>query len=90
MVWEVEFTDIADKQLSKLDKPIKTRIINWLDERLNGCENPKLWGVPLVGELSGLWRYRIGDYRVICEIRNSELVVLVIELGHRRDVYKPR
>lgn len=88
MFWQIEFTDIADKQLSKLDKPIKKRIINWLDERLTSCENPKLWGDSLVGDLSGMWRYRIGDYRVICEINNSKLTVLIVELGHRRDIYK--
>jgi mRNA interferase RelE/StbE len=88
MAWKIEFTDIADKQLSKLDRPVKNRIINWLDERLTNCDNPKLWGDALVGELSGMWRYRIGDYRVICELRDNELVVLVIELGHRREIYK--
>ena len=88
MVWKIEFTDVVDKQLSKLDKPTKSRILSWLDERLTNCDNPRLWGDALVGEFSGLWRYRIGSYRVICELRNNELMVLVIEIGHRKEVYR--
>jgi mRNA interferase RelE/StbE len=88
MAWKIKFTDIADKQLSKLDKQVKKRIINWLDERLTSCHNPKLWGDALVGEFTGLWRYRVGDYRIICQLQNNELVILVIELGHRSDIYK--
>jgi len=88
MVWKIEFTDVVDKQLSKLDKPTKSRILSWLDERLTNCDNPRLWGDALVGEFSGLWRYRIGNYRVICELKNNELIVLVIEIGHRKEVYR--
>lgn len=88
MAWQIKFTDIADKQLSKLDKPTKIRIMSWLDERLTNCDNPRLWGDTLVGDLSGLWKYRVGNYRVICELRNDELVVLVIEVGHRKEIYK--
>jgi len=88
MVWKIEFTDVVDKQLSKLDKPTKSRILSWLDERLTNCDNPRLWGDALVGEFSGFLRYRIGNYRVICELKNNELIVLVIEIGHRKEVYR--
>lgn len=88
LVYRVEFSKTAKKQLAKLDKPVAKRIIEWLRERVDGCDNPKLWGASLVGEFSGLWKYRVGTFRLICEIRDGELIVLVIELGHRGEIYK--
>ena len=64
------------------------RIVNWIDDRLINCSNPRLWGGALVGELSGLWKYRIGNFRLICEIQDAKLTVLVVELGHRKEVYE--
>ena len=85
MAWRVEVSDYAEKQLRKLDKPIQKRLLDWFEDRLEGCKNPRHFGEPLRGEMAGLWRYRIGDYRVICEIQDQQLVVLALAVGHRRE-----
>jgi len=90
LAWTVEVSDYAEKQLRKLDKPIQKRLLDWLEDRIEGCKNPRHFGEPLRGELAGLWRYRIGDYRVICEIQDQELVVLALAVGHRREIYLRR
>lgn len=87
MAWTIEVSDIAEKQLCKLDRPIQKRLIDWLDDRINGCKNPRHFGEPLRGGMAGLWRYRVGDYRIICEIQDQRLVVLALAIGHRREVY---
>ncbi len=87
MAWTIEVSDIAEKQLKKLDRPIQKRLIDWLDDRINGCKNPRHFGEPLRGDLSGLWRYRVGNYRIICQIEEEQLVVLALSIGHRREVY---
>lgn len=86
--YKIGYSQDARKQFTKLDKQISKRIFKWLEDRVVGCDNPRLWGEALVGEFTGLWKYRIGDFRLICEIKDHELVVLVIELGHRKEVYK--
>ena len=63
-------------------------IINWIAKNLEGCENPRMKGKGLTADRSGEWRYRIGSYRMICDIRDSELVILALSIGHRKDVYK--
>lgn len=88
MVWKIEFSDIADKQLSKLNQTIRHRIINWLDERLSDCENPRLWGKALTGSHDKKWRYRVGDYRILCIINDNIVTVEVVSIGHRKEVYK--
>ena len=88
MVWRVEIADHAERQLRKLDPQVCRRILDWLDERIEGCKNPRHFGESLKGGHAGLWRYRVGDYRVICEIRDAHLVVLAIAVGHRREVYR--
>ena len=90
MAWTVEVSNYAEKQLRKLDKPIQKRLLDWLDDRIEGCKNPRHFGEPLRGEMAGLWRYRIGDYRVLCEIQDQQLVVLALAVGHRREIYLRR
>ena len=90
MAWRVEVSDYAEKQLRKLDKPIQKRLLDWLEDRIEGCKNPRHFGEPLRGEMAGLWRYRIGDYRVVCEIQDQQLVVLALTVGHRREIYLSR
>ena len=90
MAWTVEVSNYAEKQLRKLDKPIQKRLLDWLDDRIEGCKNPRHFGEPLRGEMAGLWRDRIGDYRVICEIQDQQLVVLALAVGHRRKIYLRR
>ena len=88
MKYKILFTDKAKKQLKKLDKYTAALIIGWLEKNIEGGENPRLHGKGLVGDKSGEWRYRIGEYRIICEIQEKEIVVLVLEIGHRREIYK--
>jgi mRNA interferase RelE/StbE len=85
--YRIVFTDSAKKQLKKLDKYTAALIIGWLDKNIEGCENPRQHGKGLVENKSGQWRYRIGDFRVICEIKDEEIIVLVLEIGHRREIY---
>lgn len=87
MKYKLAFTENAKKQLKKLDKHISSLIIGWLEKNIENCENPRIHGKGLIENKSGQWRYRIGDYRVICEILDNEIIVLVLEVGHRRDVY---
>lgn len=87
-MWRLVFSKHADKQLSKLDAGVRKIIVAWLLKNLDGCENPRAFGKALKGDLSDAWRYRIGDYRVLCEIRDDELLVLALDIGHRREVYR--
>ena len=87
MVYKLEFTEIADKQLRKLDRQIAIRIESWLELRINGCSNPRLWGIPLSGDKSEMWRYRVGEYRILCEIKDHILIVKAVRIAHRRQVY---
>ena len=87
MRYKVIFTERAKKQLKNLDKHIAALIIGWLEKNIQNCENPRLHGKGLLENKSGQWRYRIGDYRVICEIQDKEIIVLVLEVGHRREIY---
>jgi len=86
--WKVNISDVAERQIRKLDRPVQRRILNWLDDRIEGCKNPRHFGEPLKGDHAGFWRYRVGDYRILCDIRDEEVVVLVITVGHRRQVYQ--
>lgn len=88
MAWTIDYSNTAREQLRKLDKPVARRIVNYMDERIATLENPRNAGKPLVGVLGGLWRYRIGDCRVICDIQDGALRVLVVRLGNRREVYR--
>jgi mRNA interferase RelE/StbE len=87
-VWTVEFDDRARRELRKLDSKIQKKILRYLRERLAGSEDPRRFGKPLRRNLAGLWRYRIEDYRLICRFEDDRVVVLVLEIGHRSDVYE--
>ena len=89
-MWLLVFSKKADKQLAKMDVGVRRIIVAWLLKNIDGCDNPRIHGKGLTGNLSGAWRYRVGDYRILCEIREQELVVLALEIGHRREVYKQR
>jgi mRNA interferase RelE/StbE len=88
LAWKVEIAPFAQKQLGKLDKPVARRILGWLDDRIEGCKDPRHFGEPLKGDLAGLWRYRVGDFRIVCEIQDDRLVVLALSVGHRREIYR--
>jgi mRNA interferase RelE/StbE len=88
LVWRIELSATAEKQLSKIGKADAKRIVAFLRERIAAGE-PRQMGKALHGaKFKGLWRYRVGDYRVICQLQDSRLVVLVVEIGHRREVYR--
>jgi mRNA interferase RelE/StbE len=86
--WRIEITRTAEKQIAKLDRDAQKSIQSFLRERLVPAEDPRRWGKPLHGEKRGLWRYRVGDYRLICDIQDEKITVLVLEVGHRKDVYR--
>ena len=84
----IDYTDTAKEQLRKLDKPVARRIVDFMDERIAEADNPRQTGKALTGSLGGLWRYRVGDMRVICQIEDQVLRVLVLRLGKRSEIYR--
>lgn len=90
MSYHLEFTEKAMKQIKKLDRATAALIVGWLEKNIQGCDNPRLFGKPLVANRNGQWRYRIGTYRVITEIQDDKLLVLVISAGHRKDIYNKK
>lgn len=88
MVWLIDLTETARKSLQKLDKPQARRITDFLRERVTDADNPRSQGRALTGPLGGLWRYRVGDCRIICDIQDGALRVLVVEVGNRKEVYR--
>lgn len=86
-MWRLVFSKRADKQLSKMEPGVRRVIVAWLLKNIDGCIDPRAHGKGLTANRSGKWRYRVGDYRVLCEVRDDELIVLAIEIGHRRDIY---
>ena len=88
MKYNVVFTEGAKKQLKKLDRHIASLIIGWIEKNLQNCQNPRIHGKGLTSNRSGQWRYRIGDYRLICEIQDENIIILVLEIGHRKNIYE--
>ena len=88
MKYKVEFTDRALKDLKKLDRHTAALILGWVRKNLEGCENPRLHGKGLTANRSGEWRYRIGDYRLLATISDNTITILVLNIGHRREIYK--
>ncbi len=87
MTWRVRFSETALRQLKKLGKQPQRDILKYLKKRIETGEDPQRYGDPLRRSLSGLWKYRVGDYRLICAVQQEEIVVLVVSVGHRRNVY---
>ncbi len=88
MPWKIVLTETVEKQMDALDPVVRRRVLSFLQERLEKLPDPRLIGEPLTGPRKGHWRYRLGDYRLICKIVHGEFIVLVLEIGHRREVYK--
>jgi mRNA interferase RelE/StbE len=89
MAWKIEFSVEADRELSKLDPQHAKRILKFLRDRVASLENPRRLGKPLQGSRLGeFWRYRVGDYRLICKIEDDRLLVLVLSIGHRKEIYR--
>lgn len=86
-MYSVIFSEEAAKQMAKLDHSVSSVIYAWLLKNLNGTSNPRVHGKGLPGDLSGFWRYRVGKYRLIAEIRDSEIIIEIVNVGHRANVY---
>lgn len=87
MRWKVQISDQALKELKKLDRVDRELILSYLEQRVEGCSNPRAFGKPLRENLSGSWRYRVGQYRLICDIEDAVVTVYVVTVGHRRAIY---
>ena len=86
--WRVEISRTAEKQIRKLNRTAQESVVRFLRERVQAVDNPRQFGKPLHGDKGGLWRYRVGDYRLICDIQDERITVLVLRVGHRKDVYR--
>jgi mRNA interferase RelE/StbE len=86
-IYTLQYSKRAIKELSKLDRYTRQMIYTWIGKHLVNCENPRAHGKALTGDKHGQWRYRIGDYRLICHINDNKLVILAINIGHRRSIY---
>jgi mRNA interferase RelE/StbE len=86
-MWTIEFDERAQRELAKLDRPIAKRIWRFLEDRIASSDDPRAFGKPLQHNLAGKWRYRVGDYRILCNIEDDNLIVLVVEIGHRSSIY---
>lgn len=87
-MYSVETTVRFDREFRKLDRYTQRMIKAWIEKNLVRCEDPRIHGKGLTANRSGQWRYRIGDYRLICEIQDEELIILALTVGHRRKVYE--
>lgn len=88
MSYSVRYDEKALKQLKKMDRSVQKLITSWIEKNLIDTENPRLHGKGLSGDKSGYWRYRVGDYRILADIRDDEIIIIIVEIGHRREIYK--
>lgn len=88
MNYSVIFTAGARKELHKLDRYTAALILGWIEKNLSGCPNPRAFGKPLVANHQGKWRYRVGNYRLLAQIDDKTITILVVKIAHRREVYK--
>ena len=89
MAWRIEFDPAAAKELRKLDRPVQQRLLGFLRLRVAPLDDPRTIGEALAGErLGAFWKYRVGDWRLICDIQDERIVVRVLRLGHSREVYR--
>ena len=88
MDWKSEYSPDVIRQLNKLDQPIRRRIFRYLEEHIHQCKNPRHFGEALTANRAKFWRYRVGDYRIICDILEEKVIILILTIGHRREIYK--
>lgn len=88
MSYHVEFTETALKELKKMDRQTVRLILGWIRKNLEGCENPRQHGKGLTANRSGQWRYRVGDYRLLAEIQDDKIIILIVHIGHRSEIYR--
>lgn len=87
MSYKINFSETSLKQLRKLDSLSRKRILNYVSDVLTKIENPRILGKALTGDLKGLWRYRIGNFRIVCQIQDNSLLILILKIAHRKEVY---
>ena len=87
MTYQVRTTKKFDKSFKKLDRQSQKLIKNWMEGNLIGCQDPRFSGKPLTGNFKGVWRYRIGSYRLLTKIDDDKLIIFAIDVGHRRNIY---
>jgi len=89
LAWQIELSETAEKQLAKLDKPVAKRLLSFMRERLASLDDPGSIGQALRGsELGEFWKYRVGDWRLVCQIKDAKILITVVRLGNRREVYR--
>lgn len=88
MSYRIEYLPSVVKTLNKLDRFTKRIIVEWIEKNLQDCDDPRIHGKPLATNRAGQWRYKVGDYRIIAKIEDNRLIILVLSIGHRRDIYK--
>ncbi|MCW6680342.1 type II toxin-antitoxin system RelE/ParE family toxin [Aerococcaceae bacterium NML130460] len=88
MTYRLVLSEGARKQIKKLDKHVGLMLANEMKKRLDGLSNPRQHGKALIGDKKGLWRYRVGAYRIICDIQDDKLIILALEVGHRKNIYE--
>ena len=87
MSWHIETTARFDREFKKLDRYTQRMVKSWIEKHLVGCDDPRVHGKGLTANRSGQWRYRIGDYRMICLIEDEKLIILALSIGHRSSIY---
>ena len=88
MIYELKYEVKAVNQIRKLDPATRNLIKTWIEKNLLNTDNPRQHGKGLTGTLSQYWRYRVGDYRILAEINDTEIVIIIVEVGHRREIYR--
>lgn len=88
MVWKVELSEEAERFLSRLLKSNKNIAQKLINKIYNLSDSPRFQGKPLRGDKKGIWRYRVGDYRILCTLQDQKMLILVLEIGHRKDIYR--
>ena len=87
MKYDVEYSKTAMNTIKKMDSSTSNLIRTWIEKNLMNTENPRIKGKALTGDLKGLWRYRVGDYRILAEIQDNKIVILILDIGHRSKIY---
>lgn len=87
MAWRVEFLESAKRQLKKIDRVWQEKILDYLEDEIATLDDPRTRGKALIGDKRGLWRYRVGNYRIICDIQDGNFVIAAITIAHRKDIY---
>lgn len=88
MSYKVEYTKTAQKQIKKMDRYTQVMIMRWITKNLVDCTDPRIHGKTSRGNLKNQWRYRVGNYRILCNIEDDKLIILVINVRHRREIYE--